>query len=103
MGFKASEIFREHITSTTKQLQKILVPFKMELVQARIISEDAIDLGVLGVGQLLMASNLYSTLTTAMEVMPRRFPDVVAIFYKFPELYAIAEEMEEQGNVTAGQ
>ena len=99
MGFKTKEIFQKHIVATTKQLQKILASFKTELVQARIISEDSIDLGMFGVGQLQMASNLYNTVATAMEIMPNRFPDVVAIFYKFPELYDIAEEMEEEGDV----
>ena len=98
MGHKASEIFREHIIATTKQLQKILPSFKMELVEARIISEDSIDLGMFGVGQLQMASNLYSIVATTVEVAPSKFPDVVAIFYKFPELSTIAEEIEEEGD-----
>ena len=97
MGLKAKDIFREHITSVTKQTQKILAPFKTELVEARIMNEDAIDLGMLGVSQFQMASNIYSIIMTTIEVVLSKFPDVVAIFYKFSELCSIAEEIEEQG------
>ena len=99
MGLKAKDIFQEHITSVTKQLQKILAPFKAELVRVKIMSEDAIDLGMLGVGQFQMASKLYSIVMTTMEVDPSKFPDVVAIFFKFPELCTIAEGIEEQGDM----
>ena len=71
--------------------------FKMELVQVRIMNEDAIYLGMYGVRQLQLTSNLYGVGVTMVEVMSSKFPDVVAIFYKFPELCAIAEEIEEKG------
>ena len=97
MGLKARDIFTKYTTSATKQLKEILTSFKLELVDAKIMTDDAIDLGMFGVGQLQLASNLYSIVVTTVEVMPSKFPDVVAIFYKFPELSAIAEEIEEKG------
>ena len=81
------------------QLQKILVPVKGMLVQDRIIENDAVDLGVLGVSALQNAAKLYEAVVTSLEFNPVNFPKLVTVFKSFTTLTTIAEELEQAGQV----
>ena len=99
LGLRAREILLNYANELPGQLQKILVPVKGMLVQDRIIENDAVDLGVLGVSALQNAAKLYEAVVTSLQFNPVNFPKLVTVFKSFTTLTTIADELEQAGQV----
>ena len=97
LGQRAKGILLNYANELPGQLQKVLVPVKGMLVQDRIIENDAVDLGVLGVSALQKAGKLYEAVVTSLEFSPVKFPKLVSVFKSFTNLTIIANELEQAG------
>ena len=99
LGRKAKHILLNYANELPGQLQNILTPIKGKLVQERIINNNAVDLGVLGVSSRDHTTKLYSVVMDSLETNPDKFPKLITVLKSFPNLTTIANELEQTGKV----